>query len=67
MKQSKRKRFFIIGVLSISLLSLFLVTPIFSYNGYLQTKNECIENNKTIEEDQVGLLGLSWSITCKEK
>lgn len=63
MQMKTRKRInWIIGLIILAMINIGIV---FSFNGFVEAKNACVTNNGTITEQDIGLLGFNWSISCE--
>ncbi|WP_239701586.1 hypothetical protein [Mammaliicoccus sp. D-M17] len=60
--KTKKVRNWVIGLIILVMLNIGIV---FSFNGFVEAKNACVDNNGTITEQDIGLLGFNWSISCE--
>ncbi|MEI3614800.1 hypothetical protein [Pseudogracilibacillus sp. SO30301A] len=58
MKNKKRMNW-IIGLIFLIMLNIGIVSR------FVQAKNTCVNNNENITEQNFGLLGFNWSISCE--
>ncbi|SFE30667.1 hypothetical protein SAMN05216238_11284 [Lentibacillus persicus] len=59
--KTKRLRNWLIGLMVLVVLTLSIA---FSYSGFAEAKNTCVENNGTIAKQNLDLLAFNWSISC---
>ncbi|AXF56077.1 hypothetical protein [Salicibibacter kimchii] len=63
--RSKRIRNVIIGLI-LTVTAMVTISIALSYNGFIEAKSACVENNGTITEENVDLLALNWSVSCEQ-